>query len=165
MSLSLKKNKNQKNTSNFPLPQGTRTLFQMTNWLSKPITIKEKTNKQPIYKRVPLMTAQLLPIHLHIQQGTGGRAAPYAAHRRLALHTSQKENPLSSFLSKNNSQIICSKTRLFWFLLFKMQSPSEALDKPTLFGKRMSTLLSSTVKWFILKLMELSRINCIYCIH
>lgn len=61
--------------------------------------------------------------------------------------------------------VICSKTRLFWLLLFKMQSPSEALDKPTLFGKRTSTLLSSIVKRPILILMELFRIYCIYCIY
>lgn len=92
-------------------------------------------------------------------------STPCSPQKACLTHVPEGESALSSFLSKNNSQIICSKTRLFWFLPFKMQSPSIALDKPTLFGKRTSRLLNSTVKWFILKSMELSRINCIYCIH
>lgn len=56
----------------------------------------KKNNNQSIYKRVPPTPAELLPIHLHIQQGTGGCAAPHAPAPggRLALHTSQKGNPL-----------------------------------------------------------------------
>lgn len=159
----------QKKNSTPPAPN-TPTLFQMTNRLTKPIKLKEKktTINQFTNEFLPRLQS-CSPFTCTSNKELGDVQHPMhqppveglpCTHPRRGIH--------SQFLLAQEQLtigVICSKTRLFWLLLFKMQSPSEALDKPTLFGKRTSTLLSSIVKRPILILMELFRIYCIYCIY